>query len=201
MVAAVTCAPYARGMSQPPLPPPPSPLSPVPGWGPPPEPVMAPAYAGFWIRVAASIIDSLVLAPLYIPLAIRMIDQLHLASSTDVSSIDFGQVSGELVGWALVLQFVRYVYELVMIGQWNATVGKFAVGIRVRQLDGSPATWREAALRPLLELVIGVLRIGLATLVDDLWMLWDKQKQTLHDKIASTIVVRVGVTGPPQTPR
>ena len=177
-------------MSQPPLPPPPSPFPPAPGWAPAPEPIAPPAYAGFWIRVLASIIDSLVLAPLYIPLAIRLIDQLHITSSTDVSSIDFGQVSGELIGWALVLQFVRYVYELVMIGQWNATVGKFAVGIRVRQTDGSPATWREAALRPLLELVIGVLRISLASLLDDLWMLWDKQKQTLHDKIASTIVVK-----------
>ena len=151
---------------------------------------MPPAYAGFWIRVAASIIDSLVLAPLYIPLAIRIVDRLHITSSTDVSSIDFAQVSGELIGWALVLQFVRYVYELVMIGQWNATVGKFAVGIRVRQTDGSPATWREAALRPLLELVIGVLRLSLVSLLDDLWMLWDKQKQTLHDKIAGTIVVK-----------
>jgi uncharacterized RDD family membrane protein YckC len=188
-------------VSQPPLPPPPSPFSPVPGWAPAPEPIVPPAYAGFWIRVLASIIDSLVLAPLYIPLAIRMIDRLHITSSTDVSNIDFGQVNGELIGWALVLQFVRYVYELVMIGQWNATVGKFAVGIRVRQTDGSPATWREAALRPLLELVIGVLRISLASLVDDLWMLWDKQKQTLHDKIASTIVVKAGVTDPPQAPR
>jgi uncharacterized RDD family membrane protein YckC len=189
MVAAVACAPYARRVSQPPLPPPPR-LSSGPGWVPTPEPVVPPAYAGFWIRVLASIIDSLVLAPLYIPLAIRMIDQLHITSSTDISSIDFGQVSSEVIGWALVLQFVRYAYEFVMIGQWNATVGKFAVGIRVRQTDGSPATWREAALRPLLELVIGVLGISFASLLDDLWMLWDKQKQTLHDKIASTIVVR-----------
>ena len=115
---------------------------------------------------------------------------MDITSSTSVSSIDFAQFSGELLGWALVLQFVRYAYEFVMIGQWNATVGKFAVGIRVRRMDGSPATWREAALRPLLELVIGVLRIGIVTLVDDLWMLWDKQKQTLHDKVASTIVVK-----------
>jgi uncharacterized RDD family membrane protein YckC len=176
-------------VSQPPLPPPPSPFPPAPGWTPTPETIAPPAYAGFWIRVLASIIDSLVLAPLYIPLAIRAIDRMHITSSTDVSTIDFSQVGGEVAGWALVLLFVRYLYELVMIGQWNATVGKFAVGIRVRRTDGSPATWREAALRPLLELVIGVLRLSLASLLDDLWMLWDKQKQTLHDKIASTIVV------------
>ncbi len=35
-----------------------------------------------------------------------------------------------------------------------------------------------------------MLRISLASLLDDLWMLWDKQKQTLHDKIAGTIVVK-----------
>jgi len=58
-------------------------------------------------------------------------------------------------------------------------------------VEGVAHLWEgEAALRPLLELVIGVLRISLASLVDDLWMLWDKQKQTLHDKIAGTIVVK-----------
>lgn len=138
----------------------------------------------------ASIIDALVLMPLYIPLAIRMVDRMDINSSTSFSSIDFTQMSSDVLGWALVLQFVRYAYEFLMIGQWNATVGKFAVGIRVRRMDGSPATWREAALRPLLELIIGVLRIGVASLVDDLWMLWDKRKQTLHDKVASTIVVK-----------
>ena len=177
-------------MNQPPLPPPPSPFPPAPSWAPTPEYVATPAYAGFWIRVLASIIDSLVLTPLYIPLAIRMIDRMNITSSTSITSIDFAQVSGEVIGWTLVLQFVRYAYEFVMIGQWNATVGKFAVGIRVRQMDGSPATWREAALRLLLELVIGVLGISVVSLVDDLWMLWDKQKQTLHDKVASTIVVK-----------
>jgi uncharacterized RDD family membrane protein YckC len=30
---------------------------------------------------------------------------------------------------------------------------------------------------------------GLITLLDDLWMLWDRQKQTLHDKVAGTIVI------------
>ena len=177
-------------MNQPRLPPPPSPFPSAPGWAPPPEYIAPPAYAGFWIRVLASFIDALVLVPLYIPLAIRMVNRMDINSSTSFSSIDFTRMSSEVIGWALVLQFVRYLYEFVMIGQWNATVGKFAVGIRVRRMDGSPATWREAALRPLLELIIGVLKISLASLLDDLWMLWDKQKQTLHDKVASTIVVK-----------
>ncbi|MEZ4532296.1 MAG: RDD family protein [Thermomicrobiales bacterium] len=38
--------------------------------------------------------------------------------------------------------------------------------------------------------------LGAATMVlgvlDPLWMIWDAQKQTLHDKLASTFVVNVG---------
>jgi len=37
---------------------------------------------------------------------------------------------------------IGYLYAFVMIGKWNATLGKFAVGIRVRKADGSSAGWR-----------------------------------------------------------
>ena len=85
------------------------------------------------------------------------------------------------------------VYHVLMIGRWNATVGKFALGIPVRKTDGTEAGWREAALRPLLQLGISLLNlvpgVGLLSILDYLWMLWDDRKQTLHDKIAGTIVV------------
>jgi uncharacterized RDD family membrane protein YckC len=57
------------------------------------------------------------------------------------------------------------------------------------------AGWREALLRPLLQLIVGVASFvpgaRLITLLDDLWMVWDKQSQTLHDKVANTIVIHV----------
>jgi uncharacterized RDD family membrane protein YckC len=181
-------------MNQPPLPPPPGGMPPAPDamWAPAPAYIVPPQYAGFWIRVAGSIIDSLVLIPLYVPFLIvlfrRIQDQLE--TTPTISTTDFSVFGSEFIWWAIGLQLVRYLYEFVMIGQWNATVGKFAVGIRVRRTDGSPATWREAALRPVLELMLGILNLGVVSLLDYLWMLWDKQKQTLHDKVASTIVVR-----------
>ena len=159
-------------------------------WAPPPQYTARPAYAGFWIRVAAAIIDSLVLVPAYIPGAIALVNGLNAGTSTSGTSVRFGPFVGAFVGWALAVQVIRYLYEFVMIGQWSATVGKFAVGIRVRRVDGSAVTWREAALRPVLEFVLGLLNLGIVSLIDDLWMLWDKQKQCLHDKVAGTIVVR-----------
>jgi uncharacterized RDD family membrane protein YckC len=62
-------------------------------------------------------------------------------------------------------------------------------------VTGAVAGWREALLRPLLQLIVGVASFvpgaRLITLLDDLWMVWDKQSQTLHDKVANTIVIHV----------
>lgn len=169
-------------------------------WAPPPPTPSGPGfvYGTFWQRVAAALIDGLVLIPLYIPFAIPVLGdvvrevQRSVDTGTDVDPTLF---VGRFTALTIASIIITYVYQLVMIGQWNATVGKFALSLRVRRSDGSPATWREAALRPLLQVAIslGGLRapIGIATLVDDLWMLWDSQRQTLHDKIASTIVVKV----------
>jgi uncharacterized RDD family membrane protein YckC len=37
---------------------------------------------------------------------------------------------------------------------------------------------------------VGTMLFVIPILVDDLWPLWDKQKQTLHDKVAGTVVVK-----------
>jgi uncharacterized RDD family membrane protein YckC len=162
---------------------------------PPPPPVPARLYAGFWIRVLARIIDGFVLAPLYIPVVVHLLGPMRQAieeANRTGQPFQAPTIQPIAYGWTVLILAIGYVYQLVMIGIWGATVGKFATGIRVRKVDGTPAGWREAALRPVLETVISLLRastLGLLTLVDYLWMLWDKQKQTLHDKLAGTIVV------------
>jgi hypothetical protein len=100
---------------------------------------------------------------------------------------------GRFAGWALTLAVVTYAYQALMVRYFGGTIGKLAVGIRVRTDDGNVVGWREALLRPVLQLIVSVGSFvpgaGLITLLDDLWMLWDRQKQTLHDKVAGTIVV------------
>jgi uncharacterized RDD family membrane protein YckC len=185
-------------MDAPPLPPPPGQTPPTPGWGPPAQATPAFKYAGFWQRFAALFIDGLVLLPLEIPFFIGF---WNAASSrfdavAGRDSFDFSSMPVErFFGWAIGLAIVHYAYQVVMVGKWNATVGKFALSIRVRRADGSPATWREALLRPVLQLAVNGLNgfggVGILGLLDYLWMLWDRQKQTLHDKIAGTTVVQV----------
>lgn len=180
---------------EPPLPLPPPPPSMQP-WMPPPVQEAAPVYAGFWIRVLGRIIDGIVLAPLILPAVLHVWTPMWQAmdeASRTGQPFHAPDITPVFYGWTLLAAAVGYLYQLLMIGYWGATVGKFAVGIRVRKMDGSPATWREAALRPILQTALGLIRaggVGLLTLLDDLWMLWDPHKQTLHDKIAGTIVVK-----------
>ena len=66
--------------------------------------------------------------------------------------------------------------------------GKAVVGLRVIKTDGSKATTGTMFLRGLVGAVLGV--ISIVGVVDALWMLWDKDAQTLHDKMAETVVVK-----------
>jgi uncharacterized RDD family membrane protein YckC len=189
----------------PPLPPPP-PVPPTPGasspagWAPPEVPGGHPPYAGFWQRFGALLIDGVILSPIWIlPFFLfvwqDMIDEFErsFATNTEPDVTQFTEFFQRAIWWGIAAALVSYVYNALMIGRWNATVGKFALGLRVRRPDGSPAAWREAFLRPLLQAGVGGLNalpgLGMLGILDYLWMLWDDQKQTLHDKIASTIVV------------
>lgn len=187
-------------MNAPPLPPPPGSAPPAPApWAPPPPPYPPPQhYASFWIRVAAYLIDGLVLLPLSIPFAIaiwsRVSDEIDRSMATGQGA-QLNTVVGHYWGWALVVASGTYAYQVLMVRYLGGTLGKLAVGIRVRIVGGAIAGWREALLRPLLQLIVGlgsfVPGAGLITLLDDLWMIWDRQSQTLHDKVANTIVVHV----------
>ncbi len=165
-------------------------IEPIP-MPPPPAPPM-PAYAGFWLRVLAFVIDGFVLGAVEAPIWIPFVWVPLWRSVQEGMRTGVPQHFHLFYGWTLLGAAISYLYAFVMIGRWNATLGKFAVGIRVRRSDGTVAGWREAALRPILQTVLALPRlsgVGLLTLVDDLWMVWDKRSQTLHDKIAGTIVV------------
>jgi uncharacterized RDD family membrane protein YckC len=75
------------------------------------------------------------------------------------------------------------------------TLGTQALGIRVVRDDGQPFTFgsammREIVIKGLLFSVAGNLTFGLAPLLNLLWPLWDETNQALHDKVATTHVVR-----------
>lgn len=82
---------------------------------------------------------------------------------------------------------VGVVYSVYMISQHGATLGKMALKIKVQhEVTGAKLSVGEAFLRE----VIGKFLSGIVLLIGYFWMLWDPKRQTWHDKIAKSIVVK-----------
>lgn len=90
----------------------------------------------------------------------------------------------------LAIFLLPTLYQWLMVGQWGQTLGKMALGERViRAEDAGPVGYARAAGRVASAWLLGIFALPL--LLAYLWPLWDKRNQTLYDKMASTIVVRV----------
>ena len=102
--------------------------------------------------------------------------------TTNAVLIGPGYAVGVLVSLA-----VFFVYFTLLEGRYGQTVGKMAVKIKVvREADGSPINYEEAALRTILRLIDGLL----AYLVGAILIWSSDKKQRLGDRIAHTVVVR-----------
>lgn len=86
----------------------------------------------------------------------------------------------------LVVIIIWVGYMVYFTGTSGQTVGKKAMKIKVIRKDGSPVGVGYALLRETVGKYISALVLNLGYL----WMLWDQEKQTWHDKIAGTLVVK-----------
>lgn len=164
-----------------------------------------PALAGFWWRVLASVLDSFIL---WIPLSI--VQSLVLGSEVqnafEVWLTDWldRQVRGETeippipapvlqaFGLAIVAFMIVWIaYRTIMVALRGATLGQSITGLRVVP-DGSPLgtipSWGTSAVRAVTAVVFQ--QIPLLGLADPLTMLGTSKKQTLHDLIARTVVIK-----------
>lgn len=125
------------------------------------EPVI---YASFWQRFGAAIIDAIVLSVINVLLVFV------------VSSI-MANVLSLVSGWLY--------YALQESGASQATIGKKALELKVTTLNGERISFGQASAR-----YFGKILSGLILLIGYLMMLWDDKNQTLHDKMANTLVVK-----------
>ena len=96
------------------------------------------------------------------------------------------------LGVFVFLMLLYYVYAVEFMHRTGQTLGKKAMKIRVVPIDPSRRLTRGmAAKRYLTEYVVGSI-VPAFSWIDGLWQLWDKPyQQTLHDKAAQTVVVKV----------
>ncbi|MGB3271206.1 MAG: RDD family protein [Rhodanobacter sp.] len=153
-------------------------------------------YAGFWKRVAAYILDAIVL---YIPnnllimrsmgdgAAQEAMKQTMLSAPGDmhVMMAAYSQYYATMSTPLIITAVLTWLYFAVCESSpWQATLGKLALGIRVTDMEGRRIGIGRALLRYLAKFLSAfILCIGF------LMVAWTRRKQGLHDMLCGTLVL------------
>lgn len=167
----------------------------------PPPPAMAPyqppagqyTYAGFWIRVVARLLDSVIvalpMAALFVLLAILAGAFAGTASNSNDQNAQ--NAAGALFGGVFVLfyllaLFVGVAYWVYFWGTSGQTLGMRALKLRVVDATtGGPIGISRALVRWLMTIVN-----TWACYIGWIWVAFDPRKQGWHDKVASSVVLQ-----------
>lgn len=135
------------------------------------------AYAGFWLRVVAWIIDAIIGA-----VAAAIVSGVLGAM---VSVVGLGRSDWKLLS-NLVSIAIGWLYMALMeSSEWQASLGKMALGLRVTDLEGRRISFARATGRHFAKFVSAlILWIGF------IMVAFTQRKQGLHDIMAGTLVVR-----------
>ena len=185
-------------------------------YGPPPGVKVTPdgqVLAGWWRRVAASLLDAVVLFVINAIVGFTWwsnvasaygdyfeeVSDASAAGRPAPSSMDIqNDIAGDMLVLTLLGVVVGLVYYVGFLMWKQATPGKLMLGMRVRQREvPGPMPLGVVLKRWLAQSGVGLLGVipfvgcvvGIYVLLDSLWPLWDDKNQALHDKFAGTNVV------------
>lgn len=138
-----------------------------------------PVYVGFFMRCVASLIDTVLVAAIIVPLGWSQF-QSAFHPGHPISMHSNGLLSF-LVNWVLLPAAIVLFWRFR-----GGTPGKMAIGAEIVDADslGPPSN---------LQLVVRYLGYFISTLIFGLgflWIAWDARKQGWHDKLARTVVIR-----------
>ena len=161
------------------------------------EPAFAPAspegptaaYASWGRRLAAYLIDNLLIALPAIAIGAFSGVMAYLDERDNPGTDSLWWIG--IIAAIAISVIAPFIYYTVMLGsEAGQTFGKRWLGIRVRkERTGGPIGYGSAFLRYLIQF-LGWTCLFPITILDYLWPLWDDKKQTIHDKAAGSIVVR-----------
>lgn len=138
-------------------------------------------YAGFWVRLAAQLIDGVLWLLVSLPI-------LYLVYGDAYFGVNEPPVVGVFFGVfdALMSLILPIVLVVVFWLKKGATPGKMLFGLKVLDSKtGNHLTLGQAILR-----YFGYFLSGLVFALGYIWAAFDKKKQGWHDKLAKTVVVR-----------
>ena len=142
-----------------------------------------PAYAGFWIRVAAYLVDTILLSLVFLPLGFVLGVVIALTSSGEENEPAVAFVS-LLIRLISVISGWLY-FAWLESSSWQATVGKKVCGLRVTDLNGHQITFGKATGRYFAKIISAIILF-----IGFIMIAFSDTKQGLHDQLAGTLVLR-----------
>jgi uncharacterized RDD family membrane protein YckC len=147
--------------------------------------------AGFFERVLASLVDALIVLPLFALLAWAgsAVTGVGIPPARELTlDLIVGLViekNGPVIFWGVMLVILAFLYCFIFLATRGQTPGKRLLRVRVVSWYGEPPSLPRALVRTLGYLLsAGILWLGF------FWIGFDREKRGLHDWIAGTYVVR-----------
>jgi uncharacterized RDD family membrane protein YckC len=143
-------------------------------------------YAGFWIRVVAHIVDSIILWVIQFPIGMLLgfIMGMATAGTDDPAQNLIIIIPIQILNMALSI-IIPCLYSVIFIVKKGATPGKMAVGIKVINADGN----EQISVGKAIGRYFAKILSGLILCIGYLMIAFDDQKRGLHDRICKTLVV------------
>jgi uncharacterized RDD family membrane protein YckC len=168
-----------------------------PTYSPPAAPVAygGVAYAGFWLRFVAYLIDGFIAGIAFVILLIPLFVLTgagaalsRISSGEDISDdvapfLAFGFIAG-FVGILLLVSWLYY--ALSESSSWQATIGKKLLNLKVTDMSGQPITFARASGRFFARIITHMIPLAIGYIMAG----FTEKKQAIHDMIASCLVLR-----------
>lgn len=133
-------------------------------------------YAGFWIRVGASLIDSILLMIIIIPLISLVYGESYWMSENFFHGF-----------WDLILNYLFPAVAVILFWIYrSATPGKMAFRLKIVDAQTGGAVSSGRLIGRYLGYYVSMIPLFLGLI----WVGIDRRKQGWHDKLAGTLVIR-----------
>jgi uncharacterized RDD family membrane protein YckC len=145
-------------------------------------------YAGFWIRLLAAIIDSVIVGVVFKVLQLALFPSMAVVTVAPPGTNPWETLGPQLarLGWTTLLSTaVSATYSTWFIGGLGAVPGMMALGLKVVRPDGSAVGYARAFARYFAAFLSGII-LGIGYLL----VAFDSEKRALHDMICDTRVIK-----------
>ena len=148
------------------------------------------AYAGFWLRFVAFIIDAIVLHFVFTIVTLPFIASMGIRGimrgRMPMSPEELIPLLRGLFHILLIRTVLNWLYyALLESSSWQATLGKKALGLEVTDMQGMRISFGRATGRFFAKFISGII-----LLIGFIMAGFTEKKQALHDMIAGTLVIR-----------